>query len=367
MRIYTTYFARVKDLLDDIVPISIAFRAPNGFEGPTYRQVAPPWWMIKNLKDSGDKGAYEDDYDRLILSKLDFDQVMEELRFLSQGHDIALVCWERPSEFCHRNILAAWFEENGQHVEEYQIPTTPKGEKVKKDHADNHNKMYINEDGERVLRVTEVIKILAKDQLILWANMLGFKGIEYKKELERAANIGSLFHGVAEQYMDKRRIAVVDYEEYGVWGFQSRMEATNAIRSFFKWYDELSVKYNVKFTEKVIIGKHLGGTIDCGIDGFKDPKKVIFVDYKTSPNFYLTQFLQLCGYVTIYEEINGENTVEGVMVILADKKKGKKARAMLITRDKLDPLITCFNCLYNTAIATRMLENTWYDLGEAIE
>lgn len=367
MKIYTTYFARVKDLVDGIVPISIAFKAPNGFEGPTYRQLAPEWWMVKDLKDSGDKGAYTDAYHRRILNRLSVDRVLDELSFLGQGHDIALVCWEKPSEFCHRNIITNWLNEHGQHVEEYQVPTEAKGDKAKKDHADNHNKMYINADGERVLRVTEVIKILAKDQLVVWANMLGFKGIDYKKELERTANIGSLFHGIAEQYMDPKRLAIIDYEEYGVWGFQSRVEATNAIKSFFKWLDNLSVKYNVKFTEKVIIGKHLGGTIDCGIDGFKDPEKVIFVDYKTSPNFYLTQFLQLCGYVTIYEELYGENSVEGVMVITADKKKGKKARAMLITRDKLDPLISCFNCLYNTAIATRMLENTWYDLGEGVE
>lgn len=365
MKIYTTYFARVKDLTDDIAPISIAFKAPNGFPGESYKTVAPPWWMIKEYKDSGDKGAYEEAYNHQILRHLDFDKVIDELNFLAQGKDIALVCWEKPSEFCHRNLIASWMEEHGQPVEEYQVPTTKKTKG--KDHADNHNKMYINEDGDRVLRVTEVIKVLAKDQLIVWANMLGFKGIDYKKELERTANIGSLFHGVAEQYMDKKRLAIIDYEEYGVWGFQSRLEATNAIKSFFKWHDSLSKPYNVAFTEKVVIGKHLGGTIDCGIQGFKDPKKVIFVDYKTSPNFYLTQYLQLSGYVKIYEEKFGKDTVEGVMVILADKKKGNKARAMLIERDRLDPLITCFECLYNTAVATRYLNDVWYDLGEDIK
>lgn len=365
MKIYTTYFARVRDLIDGIVPVSIAYKAPNGFTGPSYACIAPPWWLIQELKDSGDRGSYTEKYQDGILSRLDFDTVMEDLRFLAQGHDIALVCWEKPSEFCHRNLFADWLRSNGQPVEEYQVPTDKKSKKL--DHADNHNKMYINDDGKRVMRVTEVIKILAKDQLVVWANMLGFKGIDYKKELERTSNIGSLFHGVVEQYMDPKRLAILDYEEYGVWGFQSRLEATNAVKSFFKWYDHLTKPYKVVFTEKVVIGKKLGGTIDCGIQGFSDPSKVIFVDYKTSPNFYLTQFLQLSGYVTIYEEKFGKNTVEGVMVILADKKKGAKARAMMIPRERLDPIITCFECLYNTAIATRMLENTWYDLGEEIE
>lgn len=364
MKIYTTYFSRLKDLVDGIVPISIAIKAPAGYDILTYRALAPTWAILKAYKDSKDKGAYIEEYTEQILSKLTVEQVVDELAFLSNGQDVALVCWEKPSEFCHRQLISEWFNNYGIEVEEYQVPTTPK--KGSKDHADNHNKMYINADGERVLRVTEVLKILAKDQIVVWANMLGFKGIDYKKELERTANVGSLFHGVVEQYMSKDKLAIVDYEEYGVYGFQSQLEATNAIKSFFKWYDNLSVKYKVVFLEKVVIGKTLGGTIDCGIQGFKDKNKVIFVDYKTSPNFYMTQFLQLSGYVKIYEEINGPDTVEGVMVVLADKKKGKRARALFIDRSKLDIFITCFDCLYNTAIMTRILDTTWYDLGDEI-
>lgn len=233
--------------------------------------------------------------------------------------------------------------------------------------ADNHSKMYINKDGKRVMRVTEVIKVLAKDQLITWANMLGFKHVDYKKELERTSNIGTMFHSIIEQYMDPKQLAVIDYAEYGVNDYMSQVEASNAINSFFKWYEDVKDKYHVKFTEKVVIGDRLGGTIDCGIDGFKDREKVIFVDYKTSPNFYLTQFLQLCGYVGIYEELYGKDSVEGVMVILADKKKGARARARMIPRDKLEMLMICFDCLYNTALTTKALNSCWYELTEVVD
>ena len=40
--------------------------------------------------------------------------------------------------------------------------------------TNNHIKQYINADGEKVMRITEVIKVLAKDQLMTWANILGF-------------------------------------------------------------------------------------------------------------------------------------------------------------------------------------------------
>lgn len=232
--------------------------------------------------------------------------------------------------------------------------------------TDNHHKMYINDKGERVMRITEVIKVLAKDQLVTWANMLGFKHIDYKAELNRTSNIGTMFHAIVEQYMDPKQLAVIDYDAYGVYGFQSRLEASNAIKSFFKWYEDIKSRYHVKFTEKVVVGNELGGTIDCGIDGFIDPDKAIFVDYKTSPGFYLTQFLQLAGYVKIYEEKYGPDTVEGVMVILADKKYGKKARARMIPRNKLGPIMVCFDCLYNTAVATRILNKSWYSFTEEV-
>ena len=227
--------------------------------------------------------------------------------------------------------------------------------------TDNHNKQYINKHGKSVMRVSEVIKVLAKDQLMTWANMLGFKGIRYKDELERTGNIGSLFHAVTEDFFTPNTIAMIDFDKYGVYDYQSQAEATNAIKSFFKWYEENRDWFHVVFREKVVVGERLGGTIDCGIEGVKDPDKVVFVDYKTSSGFYLSQFLQLTGYVDIYEEVYGPNTVEGVMVIIA-KKNGKKAESMFIPRENMDLLLTSFEILINTAIATRHLNLVWKSL-----
>lgn len=233
--------------------------------------------------------------------------------------------------------------------------------------TDNHSKMYINSDGERVLRITEIIKILAKDQLILWANMLGLKGVRYRSELDRTSNIGTMVHGILEQYTTPGQLAIIDYDEYKVYGYQSQLEATNALKSFFKWMDGAKDWYHVKFTEKVLVGKRYGGTIDCGIDGIEDPKKVIFVDYKTGSGFYLSYVLQLAGYVRLYEEVEGPDTVEGVMLIHGDKKDGEKAEALYFSRKAMDPFLVCFDCLYNTAVATKMLEATWLDLGKYID
>lgn len=233
----------------------------------------------------------------------------------------------------------------------------------------NSYRYYINSKGEKVKRVSDVIKILAKDQLMVWANMLGFKGIVYKKELERTANIGSLFHSVIEMYFNKNYLAEVDFDEFDITTENDKLEAKRAIDSFFIWYKKLirTRKYKVKFTELVVVGELLGGTIDCGIEGWEDPKKVIFVDYKTSGDFYLSQFLQLAAYVMLYEEVYGPDTVEGIMVVRADKKVGKAAKARYLPRNKIDPFILCFQCMYDVAIGTDILNKNLRELTELID
>lgn len=232
--------------------------------------------------------------------------------------------------------------------------------------TDNNHKVYINADGERVMRITEIIKVLAKDQLMVWANMLGLEGISYRKEMIRTSNIGTMFHGVIEQYTTPGELAEIDFDAYEIYDYKSRVEATNTLKSFFKWFDTVSSWYHIKFTEKVLVGKKYGGTIDCGINGRKDPNKVIFVDYKSSKDFYLSQVFQLAGYVRLYEEVEGPDTVEGIMIVHADKKNATPAKALYFSREALEPFLVGFDCLYNTAVVTRMLNTSWRDLGEEV-
>lgn len=232
--------------------------------------------------------------------------------------------------------------------------------------TDNHAKVYINNKGERVMRITEVIKVLAKDQLLIWANMLGFKHIDYKKELSRTANIGSMAHGFIEDFNNPKLLAEIDYEKYGVYSYQDQLEAKHAIDSFYKWYKKNKAIYKVKFTERVVVGECVGGTIDTGVQGFRDPTKITLLDYKTSSGFYLTMFLQLAGYVEIYEEVYGKDTIDGVAVLLLDKKNGDMAKCRFIPREKLEPFISCFNCLLSVAQSTKMLEKMYWEYTEVV-
>lgn len=234
--------------------------------------------------------------------------------------------------------------------------------------AGRNYQYYTNADGEHVMRVSDVIKILAKEQLIFWANNLGFKGIRYKEELERTANIGSLCHEVLEHYFNPKTLAEIDYDKFDIEAYGDKVAVKNALESFFKWYNKFKKThtYHIKFTEQIVVGKELGGTIDVGIDGWEDPDKVIFCDYKTSGEFYLTQFLQLAAYVMIYEELHGKNTVEGVMVIRLDKNGGV-AHARFLAREDMDPFILCFQCMFDVTRGTKLLEANLRELTQKID
>ena len=50
-----------------------------------------------------------------VLLELSKESVVKDLENILSRHpectEIALVCYEKPEDFCHRHILAAWLEE----------------------------------------------------------------------------------------------------------------------------------------------------------------------------------------------------------------------------------------------------------------
>ena len=114
--IYTSYFAKSRQLENaGIVPISISLWPPRGWAGYTYKKLAPTQRILSEYKYNGqDENLYIQRYKEEILSKLNAEEVVEELsRISGDAENIALVCFERSGAFCHRNIVADWLRENG--------------------------------------------------------------------------------------------------------------------------------------------------------------------------------------------------------------------------------------------------------------
>lgn len=114
----TTYFAKLrgnKELQKKAVSISLL--PPKGWNGKTYKKLYPSkellkWW--KGCKQTPeDAGKYEVRYDKEVLSKLDVHSVAKKL------NGYVLVCYEKPSDFCHRHLVAKWLRDNGYEAREH--------------------------------------------------------------------------------------------------------------------------------------------------------------------------------------------------------------------------------------------------------
>lgn len=99
----TSYFARSGHLKNSV---SIALKCPPFYKGREYKILAPQWWFLKKYKEDHDETYYMKIYRELILKPLDPIKVFKEL-----GVESILLCWEGPGKFCHRRLVAEWFNE----------------------------------------------------------------------------------------------------------------------------------------------------------------------------------------------------------------------------------------------------------------
>lgn len=67
----------------------------------------PPAHLLLKYKEDHDENAYEKNYRKEVLDKLDPAAVAKEL----DGK--VLCCYEKSDNFCHRHLVAAWLRENG--------------------------------------------------------------------------------------------------------------------------------------------------------------------------------------------------------------------------------------------------------------
>ena len=118
---FTTYFAKLKKLPPDIVPISICSKATDWYTGLQYKKLAPKYQFLMEWKRTHDDNYYIQCFKREVLAGLDVDTVFEELSAMSDGQTFALICYERPGDFCHRHLVAEWFCNNGYRCEEIDI------------------------------------------------------------------------------------------------------------------------------------------------------------------------------------------------------------------------------------------------------
>ena len=109
MKIYTSYFGNIKRLKEaGVMPVCISKWKPKFYQGSVMSSVAPTRYM---LSDECSTEEYIKLYEG-ILTRLGANNIYNEIKSISKGNDVALICYEKPGDFCHRHLLSDFLNRN---------------------------------------------------------------------------------------------------------------------------------------------------------------------------------------------------------------------------------------------------------------
>jgi len=111
--IYTSYFANLKKLPDNVCPISICAKAPSWYTGIQYKALAPKYGFFMKYKETHDEAYYIEHFNSEVLDKLRPKDVVATLHSLAGDKIPCMMCFEKPGDFCHRHLVADWLNNSG--------------------------------------------------------------------------------------------------------------------------------------------------------------------------------------------------------------------------------------------------------------
>jgi len=153
--------------------------------------------------------------------------------------------------------------------------------------------VYKDSQGIKVPGVTTIIGMLAKPQLITWANRLGLQGIDSTKYVDNLADVGILAHHLI---LCHHRNEVPDMSDFS----ENQIElALNCLKSYASWEDSHTIKPVLVEAPLVSDDLKYGGTPDlvCEMDGV-----MTLLDFKTGKALYPEVMYQLAAYRNLLKE-----------------------------------------------------------------
>ena len=179
---------------------------------------------------------------------------------------------------------------------------------------------YYTSNGELVVGVTTVCGLLAKTQLIKWANNLGLQGIDSTKYVDASANVGTLIHYLVECHIKGENPDLSEYsqadQELGYVGFNK----------FLEWEKSHKVEYLASELGIVSDKYKFGGTIDCiaKVDGV-----LTLIDFKSGSGIYKEYYVQTSAYKQLAKE-KGYN-IKQIMILNIGRNENETFKVETIT------------------------------------
>ena len=140
--IFTSYFAKIKKFPENVIPIAICAKVPDWYNGIRYPKLAPKYDILMKYKDDHNAADYTECFNNTALGILDPVLVLADFQMLldimyginllnekepvlhnNPDIHVALVCYEKPSEFCHRHLVAEWLRSYGVECKEWEDQT----------------------------------------------------------------------------------------------------------------------------------------------------------------------------------------------------------------------------------------------------
>lgn len=177
--------------------------------------------------------------------------------------------------------------------------------------------IYRNDAGKRVPSVTTILGLLDKPGLLYWAWECGVNGLDYRKERDKAGDIGTLAHYLIEC---KIRGLTPDTASYS----QEYIDkAMNGLSAFERWARTVGgVEEMISLTvaiEEQMTCDTFGGTADWIV---RHKGKIMLIDFKTSKKIYKEMSYQLAAYQYLWNLSRPDEKIEECYILRLDKESG---------------------------------------------
>jgi len=207
--------------------------------------------------------------------------------------------------------------------------------------------VYKNFEGKRVPSVTTILGVMAKPNLIKWANTIGLEGVVYEDYLKETAKAGTLGHELIQEYIGGLTFSP-DLSKYTQDQISS---ATIAFNNFKQWMAEKDIEplnIELQLTSDFL---EYGGTLDLYA---KIKNEYWLVDFKTGKGIYPEYISQVAAYKQLLEEKGMQ--VDGARILRMGRQDDGGFEDYVIPMKKLDRAWDVFECCLDLYKAKQRLE-----------